>query len=154
MNLKKLGQIGLLTLLLAATGCGDNGSEEATPESDTTQAAAMNEAAPTQLNAEDPNVHKIGVTTMQCESCVMAVTKACESVEGVEEVDVRLGDKAAFVRVADFSPEKQAELEQAIAKSGYTTEHVERDADGYAKLPDCCKDGGMEKHDDEETTKL
>lgn len=144
MNLKKLSQIGLLILTLTVIGCGENSSEEATADNSNATDQATEETTAGTLNENDPQVLKIGITTMQCESCVMTVTKACEGVDGVEAVDVRLGEKAAFIRVANTSPEKRTELEEAIAKSGYSTENKERNSEGYAKLPDCCKDGGME----------
>lgn len=141
MTLKKLGLGGLLAMMLVVVGCGDSASDNTENNADTTEAESAALPAPGTLDANDPQVIKVGVTTMQCEMCVKTVTDACEGVEGVEAVDVRLGDKAAFVKVANVSPEKQAEISKAIAKSGYTTEFDERAEEGYAKLPDCCKSG-------------
>lgn len=93
------------------------------------------------VNAAD--VVKISVPTMQCETCVEAITKGVKGVSETQNVRVDLDSKTVFVKVAANTPETQQKLEDAISKCGYSTASKERDPKAYEGLPDCCKDGGM-----------
>ncbi len=94
------------------------------------------------LSANDPNVMKISVPTMQCESCVSAITEGVKGVPEAEEVNVDLDTKTVFVKVASNTPETQKKIETAIAETGYSTPSTTRNDAAYKKLPECCQEGG------------
>jgi len=84
---------------------------------------------------------KVSVPTIQCESCAKTIRKALKDVEGAGEVDVKVDEKMVFVQVIDNSPAMKAQIEHAISDAGYRTESLDRNADAYESLPDCCKEG-------------
>ncbi len=55
------------------------------------------------------------ISDMMCNHCVESVTKACKSVEGVENVEVSLNDKTAVVE-GNFDEQK---ILQAIEDIGF-----------------------------------
>ena len=131
----------MLALTLMAASCSKQ-----TPARDEAAAAKTEQPAgkgtKLALNADDPNVMKISVPTMQCESCVSAITEGVKGVPEAEEVNVDLDTKTVFVKVASNTPETQKKIETAIAETGYSTPTTTRNAAAYKKLPECCQEGG------------
>jgi mercuric ion binding protein len=81
---------------------------------------------------------EIRLPTVQCESCVVTVTKALENVKGVAEVKVSLAEKQAMITyLADQT--SPIALEMAVVGAGYDANDTMRDTVGYAGLPECCK---------------
>ena len=58
----------------------------------------------------------LNVKGMMCNHCVMHVTKALESVEGVESVNVSLTNNKAIVKGKNLKIE---DLENAVKNAGY-----------------------------------
>jgi len=81
---------------------------------------------------------EIKLPTVQCDACVLTVTKALEKVDGVSEANVDLNGKV--VRVS-FAAERTSvvKLEQVIVKAGYAANDKKANAESYAGLPACCK---------------
>jgi len=131
------GAVFVLGLLLASCAGEENTQAEKGMEGDKKPATAT-------IDADDPNTVKIAVPTMQCESCVETITEGVKGVSAAQEVNVDLASKTVFVKVANNTPEARMEIEKAIAGVGYSTASTPRDTAAYAKLPDCCKDGGMD----------
>lgn len=134
-----------LALTLALAAC----SNDKPAQTDTKEAAGEATQTTTQVvkafNTDDPNVVKIAVPTMQCETCAKTISKAVATVASYEDVSVDVDNKSVFVKVSNNTPEVKKDLETAISKAGYSTESMPRDAASYENLPDCCKDGGAEK---------
>jgi len=63
-------------------------------------------------------VATIGVQGMTCQGCVSSVTRALQSVQGVQSVDVSLEENQAIVTFAE-SQTTVAELQQAVEDAGY-----------------------------------
>lgn len=97
------------------------------------------------VDVNDPNTMKISVPTMQCETCAATITKGVKTLSETQDVNVDVDTKTVFVKVTNNSPETRAKVEAAIAKVGYSTAGVKRDAKAYEGLPDCCKEGGETK---------
>jgi len=84
----------------------------------------------------------IKVEMIQCGMCVSNITKALETTDGVQSVNVNLEQKTATVQ---FLPAKinLSTLEQTIANAGYDANKTKRNMEAYEKLDECCKiDGG------------
>ena len=81
---------------------------------------------------------KIELPSMQCGSCAKKITALLSGLNGVNNVEVNLDEKIAFV---DCNSEevKTKDLELAVAAAGYDVNSIERDHKAYDKLPDCCK---------------
>lgn len=97
------------------------------------------------VDAGDPNTMKISVPAIQCETCAATITKGVKTLSEAQDVKVDVDTKTVFVKVANNTPETRAKIEAAIAKVGYSTANVKRDAKAYDGLPDCCKEGGEKK---------
>jgi copper chaperone CopZ len=74
---------------------------------------------------------EIKLPTVQCDACVLTVTKALEKVDGVSEANVDLNGKVVRTSVV--------KLEQVIVKAGYAANDKKANAESYAGLPACCK---------------
>ena len=59
----------------------------------------------------------IKIKGMSCRHCVMAVTRALESIEGIQNVSVDL--KTGTATYEETKPQDTAVIEQAIKKAGY-----------------------------------
>ena len=140
-------------IAIGACGGADTPKNQAEPKADAkpaAQAADAPAAAATAdatggLDVSDPNVVRISVPTMQCETCAEAITRGVKGVPECEKVHVDVASKTAFVKVKNNTPETIAKIEQAIGKTGYTTKTVTRDAKAYEGLPDCCKEKADQK---------
>jgi copper chaperone CopZ len=134
-----------LALTLALAACSNDKPAQTDMKEASGESAQATEHVVKTFNTDDPNVVKIAVPTMQCETCANAISKAVAKVPSYEDVSVDVDNKSVFVKVSNNTPEVKTELETAISKAGYSTESVQRDAAAYENLPDCCKDGGGEK---------
>lgn len=130
----------MLGLLLASCA----GDQSAQSEKGAREAMEGDKKQATAINVDDPNTLKIAVPTMQCESCVETITEGVKAASVTEDVNVDLATKTVFVKVANNTPEARLQIEKAIAGAGYSTATTPRDTIAYNKLPDCCKDGGMD----------
>lgn len=159
-RLSALMMVALLALTMIACE-GDDSDDEGVDEKD--EAAMMTPAA---LGENDPKVVKISVPSMHCSDCAVAITTACEAVEGTEGVDVRVDEKVAFVKVATNTPAMEAKLVKALNEAGFETAadaaagaksdrcHTDKAKKGDA----CCATGkadkeGCDGHDTEKSTK-
>lgn len=135
-----------LALALAVSSCGEQEKPKANEAPESAQSESPKSAEPSvTMNVNDPNVVKIAVPTIQCETCAKTIKKGIKDVAEAQEVNVDVDAKTVFVKVSNNTPETQKKLEEAIAKSGYSTPTMQRDSVAYKGLPECCQDGGMEK---------
>jgi copper chaperone CopZ len=130
-----------LALAIGVAACGDKSDSRGDVAEKSASAGKKEEA---RLDANDPNVVKISVPTIQCEMCAKTIRKGIDGVPSAEAVNVDVEAKTVFVKVANNNPETQQQLEKAIAQAGYSTPTTQRDPAAYEQLPDCCKEGGME----------
>ena len=130
-----------LALALAVASCGEQEKPKASEAPKSDKSAEPSVA----LNVNDPNVVKISVPTIQCESCAKTIKTGIKDVAEAQEVDVDVDAKTVFVKVSNNSLDTQLKLERAISKSGYSTPSFQRDSVAYKALPECCQEGGMEK---------
>ena len=110
---------GMLTLLLLAFGI-------------TTQAA-------------DDKEKEVKIKTSAiCEMCKERIERNLAFEKGVKESNLDLTNKVVTVK---YNPKKTdlSKIKANISKTGYDADEVTADEKGYAKLPSCCKKGGM-KH--------
>ena len=136
---------GLLALTVALGACAKEEKAAETTKPDAAPVAEKKVEATPAMDVSGPNVVKIALPTMQCESCAKTIKGAVKGVSGYEDATVDVDNKVAFIRVANNTPEVKMELEKAIAKSGYSTENVKRDQAAYDGLDECCKEDGMKK---------
>jgi len=80
----------------------------------------------------------IKIPTAACEMCAETITKAVKTVDGVKEAAVDLEKKIVHVKYL-LGKAKKADLEQAVAKSGYDANETKRDQKAYENLPACCQ---------------
>ncbi|MEI6732210.1 MAG: heavy metal-associated domain-containing protein [archaeon] len=66
---------------------------------------------------------KLTLDGMHCASCAANIEKALQSVKGVQSASVSLMTKKGFVEVKDSV--KPADLEKAVAKTGYKILKIE-----------------------------
>lgn len=137
--------VGLLALTVALGACAKEEKAAETTKPEAAPVAEKKIEATPAMDVNSPNVVKISVPSMQCESCAKTIKSAVKGVNGYEDATVDVDNKVAFIRVANNTPETKMELEKAIAKSGYSTESVQRDQTAYDGLDECCKEGGMKK---------
>jgi copper chaperone CopZ len=95
------------------------------------------------MNADDPNVMVIKVTSMQCAMCAKTIKRAVRAFDVTEEVKVDIRNKTVYVRVDENTPAVRTKLETAISQAGYTTENIPAVPAAYEQLEKCCKIGGM-----------
>lgn len=89
----------------------------------------------------------IDLPTMQCEACAQTITKAAESVNGVQTVSVSVEQKQATIEYASTTDVQK--IEKAIANSGYQANKVTANTQAFESLPECCKipeDGEKTEH--------
>jgi mercuric ion binding protein len=135
-----------VALTLALGACQKSGPPE-TPKPAMQMAAdkAGNGKSASLATSNDPNVIKVSVPTMQCETCAKAIKGGIHTAMPDAQTDVDVDTKTVFVKVANNTPETQKQIEEAISKTGYSTTSVKRNDAAYKGLPDCCKDGGAHK---------
>ena len=83
-------------------------------------------------------------TSAICEMCKERIERNLAFEKGIKESNLDLKDKVVTVK---YNPKKTDvnKIKANISKSGYDADEVTADEKGYAKLPSCCKKGGM-KH--------
>lgn len=131
-----MNKLTTLSLAFAAAftiaSCAEKNDATAQTEN---AAAQVQQAKPAKANVKTATIN---LPTMQCETCARKITKTAKAVAGVENVSVDVDKKQATVSYIG-STDIHA-VEKAIAKVGYTANNETRNADGYAKLPGCCKE--------------
>jgi copper chaperone CopZ len=135
----------MLALSLALVSCSKDAPSGEATKAAAGEAKSGETAAKLAMNTNDPNVMKISVPTMQCETCAEAITKGVKTVPETQDVNVDVDTKTVFVKVANNNPETQQKIENAISATGYSTTKVIRNAEAYKNLPECCKEGGSKK---------
>ncbi|NIA28999.1 MAG: hypothetical protein GWP06_03690 [Actinobacteria bacterium] len=90
------------------------------------------------MDMSKPGHAMINVPTIQCDNCVKTVTAAVKKVDGVESIKIDLDKKVAHV---NFDPKKVklADIEKAIAASGYDANNVKRNKKAHDALSPCCQ---------------
>lgn len=96
------------------------------------------------MNTAAPSILNIGIDGMSCDHCVAQVTKALNTVPGIEIKDVAVGN--ARVAVSDESTANAALA--AIQDAGYT---ARMSPSAPAKAGGCCGGGGMSASDKAKT---
>ncbi|MFY0686607.1 MAG: heavy-metal-associated domain-containing protein [Cyclobacteriaceae bacterium] len=79
-------------------------------------------------------------TSAICEMCKETLEYDLAFEKGVKSSDLNLENKVISVV---YNPKKTTaeEIRTRISKVGYHADDIQRDAEAYEKLPDCCKDG-------------
>lgn len=82
-------------------------------------------------------------TSAVCGMCKARIERNLAFEKGVKESSLDVKSKIVTIK---YNPSKTdvAKLKANISKTGYDAEEVAADEAGYAKLPSCCKKGGME----------
>lgn len=99
----------------------------------------------TNVNAQNKKTEEVKIkTSAQCDMCKERIEKALAFEKGVKKANLDMTTKEVTVT---YSPKKikLEQVKQAIANAGYDADNVMADEKAYAKLPKCCKKGGMEK---------
>lgn len=82
-------------------------------------------------------VDEISVPGATCEMCQATISASVKKIDGVKIVDVDLTKKVATI--GHLPSVSKADLQNAIAASGYNADHVVKDSTAYENLPECCK---------------
>lgn len=125
-----LPALGLSALVLA-TAC------ESTPKASGASAdpahdavvATESSAAPASTPAIDGRTALIWVNGMGCPLCANNVDSQLKKVPGVEDVKINLGTGIVNVRLSSCGPSTQAQLEQAIDRTGFTLVRIQMPTD-------------------------
>ncbi len=82
-------------------------------------------------------------TSAVCGMCKSRIERSLAFEKGVKEATLDVKSKVVTIK---YNPAKTdvAKLKANISKTGYDAEEVSADEAGYAKLPSCCKKGGMD----------
>lgn len=78
-----------------------------------------------------------------CNSCKKTITKAANTVNGVQSSNWDKNTKIATV-VYDDATAKLPDIKQAIVNAGYDVENIKATDEAYNKLHSCCKYRGKE----------
>lgn len=83
-------------------------------------------------------------TSVECQMCQKRIENFFRREPGVEYVNVNYHNKVVTVR---YMPSQipASYILTDIANLGYDADTVKANPEFYAKLPDCCKKGGMAK---------
>jgi cation transport ATPase len=83
-------------------------------------------------------------TSVECQMCKKRIEDYFKRETGVQYVNVNYRNKIVTVR---YMPSRitPSYILTDIANLGYDADSVKANPDFYAKLPACCKKGGMEK---------
>ncbi|GAB3269884.1 hypothetical protein GCM10027347_40180 [Larkinella harenae] len=84
-------------------------------------------------------------TSAICSMCKERIERNLAFEKGIKESNLDLKDKVVTVK---YNPKKTdiSKIKATISKTGYDADEVTADEKGYAKLPSCCKKGGMKHH--------
>jgi len=80
-------------------------------------------------------------TSAICGMCKSTIERALAFEKGVEKSNLDVKTKIVTVQY-DAGKTNPDKIRQCIAKAGYNADDVKREEKSYAKLDDCCKDGG------------
>lgn len=82
-------------------------------------------------------------TSAICGMCKARIERNLSFEKGVKEANLDVKSKVVTIK---YNPHKTdvTKLKANISKTGYDAEEVPADEAGYAKLPSCCKKGGMD----------
>lgn len=85
-------------------------------------------------------------TSAVCGMCKARIERNLAFEKGVKEATLDVKSKVVTIK---YNPAKTDvnKLKANISKTGYDAEEVLADEAGYAKLPSCCKKGGMDHVD-------
>jgi len=84
---------------------------------------------------------EIKLPTIQCGTCKRNISKSLKKVDGINEFDISVDDKAVTVNF-DKNKTSLEKIEAAIVMTGYQANDKPADPEAYEKLDDCCKIGG------------
>ncbi|WP_128544175.1 heavy-metal-associated domain-containing protein [Larkinella soli] len=96
--------------------------------------------------AEDDKEKEVKIkTSAVCEMCKERIERNLAFEKGIKESNLDLKSKVITVK---YNPKKTDvnRIKANISKTGYDADEVTADEKGYAKLPSCCKKGGMASH--------
>ena len=80
----------------------------------------------------------VKVSSAICGECATTIKTAVLKLDGVKAVEVDTKEKLATVEYV-LASVKVSDIEDAIAKAGYSANEKQADQEAYEKLPDCCK---------------
>ncbi len=92
-------------------------------------AASENPPAAASAPATDGRTALIWVNGMGCPLCANNVDSQLKKVPGVEDVKINLGTGIVNVRLSSSGPSTQAQLEQAIDRTGFTLVRIQMPTD-------------------------
>lgn len=83
-------------------------------------------------------------TSVECQMCQKKIQDYFLREPGIQYVNVNYHNKIVTVRYmpSQITP---SYIRTDIANLGYDADTVKANPESYAKLPDCCKKGGMQK---------
>jgi copper chaperone CopZ len=81
-------------------------------------------------------------TSVECQMCKDRIEKYFKREPGIQYMNVNFHNKIATVRYYTDRT-TPSNIRTAIANLGYDADTVKANPEFYAKLPDCCKKGGM-----------
>lgn len=109
----------------------------------TTTGQIKQKSVPQKADAPKSESVVIKVPTVVCSSCVITITKALKTVEGVKSTKIDIKKKTATVTYASTKV-SLSQIEKAIANAGYDANSTKRDPAAYEKLDACCKKDAKE----------
>jgi copper ion binding protein len=84
---------------------------------------------------------EIDIAGMSCQNCADKIDAALTKLDGIQDVEVRLSEKKAFVKY-DAAAVTVPAMENSITKLGYKVEKagavVDKEGCGDAEASDCC----------------
>lgn len=82
-------------------------------------------------------------TSVECQMCQKRIEDYFKREPGIQYLNVNYHNKVVTVRYLP-SRTNLSNIQTAIANLGYDADSVQANPESYAKLPACCKKGGME----------
>lgn len=70
------------------------------------------------------NTKTIVIEGMQCNHCKMTVEKVLGALEGIEKVEVNLGDKTAVIEMAKEVADRK--IKEVIEEAGFTVKVIKK----------------------------
>lgn len=92
-------------------------------------------------------------TSVECQMCKKRIEGYFKREPGIQYLNVNYHNKIVTARYYP-SRTNPSMIRTAIANLGYDADTVKANAYYYARLPECCKKGGMEKLKQEKLEKL
>ncbi|MDM8006821.1 MAG: heavy metal-associated domain-containing protein [Phycisphaerae bacterium] len=111
-------------MVLAGVGCGK--SDSPPPAKPVEAIEAAESTAGTTASPDEPLVaetgtklYELAVEGMHCQGCGDTIAKKLRGLPGVKQARVSFTRKTAWVSVDEGSPTGSAQIEQAVAETGY-----------------------------------